>query len=194
MSTKEITKDYIGEFGKAYNGGILGLTRAAEIYVAAIDENPEMREKFREAFDNQIPWSIWPQFEAIGRKCMHPRLLMGGVSDAKKSRIIKRLPYSLQESIFDRREKFELLTTNGDTLNVDVLSATPEQVEKLFDEHGDYRTLAEQKAYDEQLKSDAAVAEVAPEPMPYSIRRGRVSFIRPITLGKRDLQRIISEM
>ena len=74
----------IEKFKTALTAGIDGIVRASEIYVAALDEDPRNGDKFRDALAEMVPSSAWGQFEAVGRKWMHPRLLMGVVADKKK--------------------------------------------------------------------------------------------------------------
>jgi hypothetical protein len=116
------------DFREAFQRGIEGIVQAAEVYVAALDDDPRNADRFRDEFADYIPPGAWAQFEAVGRKWMHPRLLMGGVADRRKAAIIKRLTYSGQERVFNR-ERFSLLTANGDTLEVDMLEATADQAE-----------------------------------------------------------------
>jgi len=145
VTTKAVAVDRLAEFRTALQAGIDGIVRASEIYVAALDEDPRNADTFRAKFAEWVPAAAWAQFEAVGRKWMHPRLLMGGVSDPKKSKCIKRLPYSTQERIF-KRDRFQLLTADGDTLEVDLLEATASQAEQLCGD-ANMRTLAEQKAW-----------------------------------------------
>ena len=120
---------------------------------------------------------------------MHPRLLMGGMSDRKRQNCIKRLPYSVQEQIFSGA-RFKLLTQKGETLMVDMMEATQEQVEQLCGDSS-IRSLGEQKAWSERLSVSAPI-EV--EQLPYVILKGRISFRRGVTLSKQEMRNIISEM
>jgi len=114
---------------------------------------------------------------------------MGGMTDRKKSARIKRLPYSMQERVF-AHERFPLLTGNGETLQIDMLEATCEQLDQLCD--GDsVRNLAEQKAYQE---TRAILDQEKPEVMPYTVAGGRVSFRRGVTLTRAELKRLLQEM
>jgi hypothetical protein len=180
----------IADFREALQNGINGIVKAAEIYVAAVDADPRDADRFREEFAEWVPASAWSQFEAVGRKWMHPRLLMGGVADRKKSTLIKRLPYSTQERVF-KRERFDLLISNGEKLKVDIMEATPEQAEQLCN-GSTIRTLSEQKAWLEsrvvQDKSEPA------EVMPYTISDGRAHFRKNTILTKQEVKRVLMEM
>jgi hypothetical protein len=180
----------IQAFREAFASGINSITKAAEIYVRSLDENPRNADKFKEAFADQIPATAWSGFEAVGRKWMHPRLLMGGIANTKKSTIIKRLPYSMQERVFNR-ERFDLLCADGDKLQVDVMEATPEQVEQIFD-GSSVRNLSAQKAYIEARKAEPE--KTATEVLPYTISDGKVCFRRGVSLSKSELRNILQAM
>jgi len=182
----------MADFRTALQQGIEGIVKASEIYVAALDDDPQNADRFRDEFASWVPATTWAQFEAVGRKLMHPRLLMGGVSDYRKSTLIRRLPYSMQERVFGR-ERFELLTKSGSTLKVDLLEATPEQAEQLCD-GSSIRNLSAQKAW---LESRAAAAASVVEPaelLPYIISQGRVVFRRGCTLSRAEVKRLLTDM
>lgn len=188
---KEISiKSRISEFRNALQAGIQGIVKAAEIYVEALDDDPRNADKFREEFADWVPASAWAQFEAVGRKWMHPRLLMGGVADRRKSTHIKKLPYSMQERVFNG-ERFQLLTSGGDTLEVDLMEATPQQVEQLCN-GSSIRTLSEQRAWleAETLAESGEDAEV----LPYTVSNGKVVFRRGCILNRPELKRLLQEM
>jgi len=184
--TQELSK-----FQDAFTRGLEGITEASKIYVDAIDDNPENSEKFREYFADSIPSSTWSSFEAIGRKWMHPRLLIGGMSDRAKAMLVKRLPYDEQSNIMEKRKRYPLLLIGGDTLEVSVQDATLEQVGQLID-GSTIRNLAAQKAFLEQAKTTKAIKES--EPLPYTLSDGRITFRRSVTLTKAELRRILAEM
>jgi len=187
---KMIISSKIAEFRSALQDGINGIVKAAEIYVAALDDDPRNADRFREEFAEWVPASAWSQFEAVGRKWMHPRLLMGGVADRKKASLIKRLPYSTQDRVF-KRERFPLLTADGSKLQVDILEATHEQAEQLCNGTA-IRSLSEQKAW---IESRASVAMTEPaEVLPYTIGEGRVTFRRGCILNRSELKRLLQDM
>ncbi len=104
---KLTNEELISQFREAITTGINGFVRAGELYVKAIDQDPKNAERMQLEFADIVPSKAWKQFEAIGRKWIHPKLILGGMSDAKKTNIVKRLPYSLQNRVFEG-EKFEL--------------------------------------------------------------------------------------
>lgn len=179
----------VSKFRAALTAGIEGIVQAAEIYVDAIDRDPDMKQVFVYELADILPKSAWSQFEAVGRRRMHPCLILGGMSDAKKLSMVRRLPYSTQEQVFNRT-RFPLLVSNNDVLNVDLFEATPEQAAQLCDKTG-IRSVAEQKAW---LTSRPAVTAETPEPMPYTISAGKVIFRRGVMLTKQEVRRLLQEM
>ena len=190
MSKEVVLMESVKKFRDAFMKGIDGIVNAAEIYVEAIDDDSRNADKFREEFADWIPASAWSQFEAVGRKWLHPKMIMGGIADRKKNAILKRLPYSTQERIFNH-ERFQLLTHSGDTLMVDILEATPEQVDQLCNADV-IRNIAEQKAWCETQHSETT--EDAIELLPYTISGGTVHFRRGVKLNKTEVRRILQEM
>jgi len=187
--SKALTTERVSAFREAIQAGIDGFVRAGEIYVEAIDEDPKAADEFREKFADTIPVAMWGKFEALGRKWMHPKLLMGGVTSGKKQTIIKRLPYSLQERVFER-ERFPLLLDGGDTLEVDVIEATDAQAEQLFDGSA-VRSLSAQRAYMEARK---AAGGESFESLPYVVSGGKIRFRRNCEMSRAEIKRLLSEM
>ena len=194
MSEEVAVKSQMDAFRAAMQQGIEGLTRAGEIWVAVLDEDPRNADKFKATFADLVPLSAWAQFEAIGRKWMHPRLIMGGVADRRKSALIKKLTYSAQERVFSR-ECFKLLTAAGDTLEVDLLEATTEQAEQICN-GASTRSLLEQRAWVESRVESRVVARAQEqaELLPYTINDGKVSFRRGTTLTRAEMKRLLAEM
>lgn len=179
---------YVDRFREAFMAGVEGIARAAAIYVEAIDENPNFGDAFRDEFADIIPVGAWAGMEKVGRKLMHPNLLMGG--GGKYASRIKRLPYSTQERVIGG-ERFDLLTADGQTLKVDVRQITTEQADQLFDgEH--IRTLPEQRAWLESRKGRQVVEEA--DTMPYVIKGGKVLFRRGTTLSRPEIRRLLEVM
>lgn len=185
---KAIVRSDVKKFRDEFLKGIQGIVRASEIYVKSIDENPRNGDVFRKELGDWIPAAAWSQFEAVGRKWMHPKLLMGGMADRKKSTIVKRLPYSMQERVFSK-ERFELLTKDGDTLKIDVTEGTAEQAAQLFDGNT-LRNIPAQKAYIE----NQAPVKIQAEVLPYIISGGKITFRRGTILNKVELRRLLQEL
>ena len=178
------------EFREALAGTIAGVVRCGEIYAATLDESPEAAAALRSQFDGVVPQSAWRLFEAVGRKVMHPSLLLGAVPNAKKHKIIRSMPFDVQTRIFQRK-RFDMLTEDGDTLKVDVLEASPEQVAQMFDDDGP-RSVSAQRAFIESRR--AKESEDVVDRMPYEIRRGKLVVRKGTELTRAEVQRILMEM
>jgi hypothetical protein len=188
MKATTADRDYKLEFSEALTCGIDNIAQAARVYVEAIDANPALADEFAADFRDIVPASAWAGFEAVGRKWMHPRLLMGG--GGRFASKIKRLPYHTQERIFNG-DRFDMLLPGGDTIKVDVREAQQEQAEQLFD--GNHiRTLAEQKLFLTKRASEPVLAHA--EVMPYTINNGVITFRRGVSLTRQEIKRIIAVM
>jgi len=186
MTTSIESRKKLEAFKQAFTTGIEGIVSAANIYVEAIDDNPKNADLFRDEFADWIPESAWTGFEAVGRKWMHPKLLMGG--GGRFSSKIKRLPYSSQERIFGG-EKFPLMTHAGDTLNVDIRNITGDQADQLFD-GSHIRSLPQQKAYLESRKQTNTDEVCIEELLPYKIVGSRVHFRKDCVLTRDELKNL----
>lgn len=187
----DVVLSAVERFGDAFKRGIDGIVEAAEVYVKAIDADPAAADVFRDRFSDCIPPSAWAGFEAVGRKWIHPKLLMGGMSDRRVAAKVKRLPYSVQERVF-HKERFDLLLLDGQVLRVSLLECSPEQADQLCDGQI-IRDIAAQRAWLEAAKRRAVTIPDA-EPMPYLISGGRVTFRKATTMSKAELKRIIASM
>ena len=151
---REVVMNAVNEFRDALLSGLEGIMRAAEVYVAAVDEDPRNADVFRDELSDFVPASAWAMFEAVGRRQMHPKLLMGGMADRKKSAAVKRLPYSQQERVF-AGERVELVVESGDLLKVSLLDCTADQAEQICSRAG-FRSQSQQRAWLEEKRLAAA--------------------------------------
>ena len=186
---KAVVRKAVNEFRKAFQSGIEGIVKASEIYVDALDADPKNADVFRKEFADWIPSSSWAQFEAVGRKWIHPRLIMGGMSNSKKSTRIKRLPYSMQERVF-AREQFPLLVSDRKIIDIDMMEATPEQVEQLCN-GSEIRSIKEQRIW---IQSQSSVRSVRYKRKPYRIIDGKVVFRRGATLTSGEIVTLLQEI
>ena len=180
-------KKSFSEFRKAFQQGIDGIVKASNIYVKALDQDPRNADRFKEQFKDMIPDSAWAGFEAVGRKWLHPRMLMGGVSDRRKNAAIKKLPYSAQERVF----KKELVSVVVDSRieKIDLLSATADVVEQVCDTSG-LRSVDQQMQY---IKTKSMPKELVKK-LPYVITHGKVYFTSGTLMSKEELENVIAEM
>lgn len=192
VTRTEIMLPEVQSFRTALTNGIDGIVKAAHIYVAAIDKDPRNQGAFEDGCSDILPHQAWAQFEAIGRRVIHPKLLFGGMASRPKAHLLKRLPYSAQERLLNRG-KMELVCSGGDRLKVTIYDATVEQAKQLIGDRA-VRTPEEQKAWMEAQKQRVAMPPEPASVMPYTITDGKVTFRRAVTLTKREVQRILQEL
>ena len=183
-------ESYLEQFSISFTQGLESIAKAASIYVKAIDESHSMKGKFIERFAGVIPAGAWANFEAVGRKTMHPRIMLGV---GRNTSFIKRLPFSDQEDIVNGK-KVELLTADGDSLPVDARDISAHQSRQLF--AGNHiRTLSEQRAFiedDNRIEKDNAV-ELA-KIIRYRIENGNVHFAHNTVFTMNELITITAEL
>lgn len=191
LNTQGQWPDYVLAFRDAYNGARDGLLRAGEIYVRAIDEDPERAKEFRAALPD-FSERIWSQLELMGRHQVLPQLLLSTSIPYREQ--LKRLPFTQQKRIVEDREPIELLVNEDDILKVDVNSLTPEQAKQVF--RGDHMaTLGEQKAWLVDREGKAKLTKGDPiDSMPYVIQGNKLLVKRNTQFTLRDLRNIIKLM
>lgn len=182
-------RDYVKEFREAFTGFLIGIEKAAKIYIDAIDQDPNYANIFEQEFGQMIPRGAWKKLEQIGRRTLHPKLLMGLVP--LHNGIISRLPYAMQEKIVSGH-KFELLTADNDVLKVDIMTMTSRQAKQLFAKDH-VRTKPEQKAYmvEEAL---LAASQQVDQFVPYEIRKHDVYFKGNTILTFDELKRLALQL
>tara|TARA_R110000824_G_scaffold231902_1_gene419790 strand:- start:2633 stop:3208 length:576 start_codon:yes stop_codon:yes gene_type:complete len=181
--------ELLKEFKASLDAGINGFMNAGDIYVRAIDQDPEYADRLQEELKDIVPGRAWSQLEALGRKIIHPKLILGGLSDPRKTNVIKRLPYSLQNRVF-KEEKFPLLISGGDILDVSLLKASYDQTIQICGE-GQIRSPAEQKAY---IESNKLKEELRPQDLPYYFSKGKIIFRKNTQLTRAELKQLVAQL
>ena len=190
---KKMQKQYIKRFQTALTSATEKIYEASKIYVEAIDSDPNFKGVFQEAFQDTIPTSAWGGFENVGRGILHQKLLFGGGANAH---YIKKLAISDQNTILNGTS-VKMLTSTGDTLLVDAREVSKLQANQIFNGNT-IRTITEQRAYIESLKSksaiDASLADA--NEMPYEIIGNR--FVvrandKDQTFTKKQVKRLFSK-
>jgi len=180
-------KGYIAEFRKLHEAGVANFQAACEVYVKAIETNPQAVFLFQDTFKKDIHRSMWTTIEAVGRHQIAPAIaLFGG---GRYTSRIKHLPYALQERIAND-ELFEYLTPRGEVLMVDVRTILPEQANQMF--NGDsIRTVAEQRSY---VEAKRLCPDEPAIPMPYTIVKHKVVFHKNTVLTVREVEQLLAAM
>jgi hypothetical protein len=133
---------------------------------------------------------ILGKFEMMGRKVLHPQLLLGDSPGFEK---LAQMPYSVQERFLQEPIPLVVETERGtDTLMVSAKNMTANQARQLFAK-GRIRTEGEQKAWliDQRAKNAKPAGSNIPA---WSIRGGRVVFTEGATLSAGELATIITQL
>jgi len=183
----------VEQFGDLLHKGYEYLTKACQLYVKAIDEDQEAKAAFVDAYPD-IPATAWRRFEAVGRGSMHPMLLANLTVGARR---LERCSYSEQAKYV--KGPVEILLANKDVLKVSLHNLTSDQVRQVFaTDH--IRSIPEQRAYLESMKTRDAVAEAAAveakrnPAKSWRIVRGRLVVTGPCEFDKEDLFRVLIDM
>jgi hypothetical protein len=133
---------------------------------------------------------ILGRFEQMGRKILHPQLLLSASPGFSK---LSKLPFSMQERYLSEPVPIIVHTENGpDVLLVETKNMTKEQANQVF-APGRIRTEGEQRAWLMQQRSNAA-KPVGSNVAPWSIKGGRVVFVAGATLSAGELATIITQL
>lgn len=186
----QIQKRAIETFRAAMQAGIDKICEAANIYVAAIDADSSMKDAFAESCPG-IPPGAWAGLEAVGRGILDRRLLWGG---GRAASYLRRLPVSEQKAALDAG--VQMVTAKGDTLRVMPEKMTSAQCHQVF--AADHiRDAGEQRAWIEsqavEHSQPVAMATLA-DALPWEVAGGKLIVRTPMTLTRRDIQRVLREM
>lgn len=181
---------YLVDLRNALRKGIDSIIEMGQIYVKAIDEDPENAKRIADEFASVIPRAAWRRYEEVGRGLHDHRLLLG--LGGANTKFIKRLPRPMQSQILDGK-KVDLLSTDGTSLKVDARNTTPEHAKQLF-ANSAIRTISEQREYIDSHKNREVLQEQTPSVIPYEIRRNGVYFPGATLLTKEELRRLVLEI
>jgi hypothetical protein len=138
--TKSATVDqFLALFKEGYDAWV----KAGEVLVELIDQNPMVIDEILDRYPD-INAGILRQFEKLGRKQLHPLLLLESTPGESR---LARLPYSEQVRHLDAPVEIIVETDAGpDTMSVQVKHLTRLQAEQIFAKDH-VRNLAEQRAW-----------------------------------------------
>lgn len=179
----------IKEFASLCQQGIDAWVKAGEILVELVEEDPQVFDKIIEA-DPRMNAGILGKFEAMGRKVLHPQLL---IDDSPGVERLAEMPYSVQERFLNEPIPLVIETENGtDILRVSVKNMTGNQARQIFGK-GRIRTEGEQKAWltDQRAKKAKPAGSNIPA---WTIKAGRVCFNEGATLSAGELATIITQL
>jgi len=179
----------IQEFAELCQKGIDAWTRAGEIIVELVEADPQVFDKIIE-FNPNMDAGILGKFEMMGRKVLHPKLLL---NDSPGFDALSEMPYSVQERFLISPIPLIVETETGtDVLMVDAKNMTRNQTRQVFGK-GRIRTEGEQKAWlmDQRAKKAKPCGTNIPA---WIIRGGRVQFNEGATLSAGELATIITQL
>jgi len=185
-----IIKNKIDEFSRCITDGINSWIRAGELVIEILAENPNAVDDICRAVPG-LPRDVVYRFEAIGRRDVHPQLLLSAAPGIRK---LATMPYSVQCQFVSNPVPFMVETEHGvETLLVNVNNMTGDQCRQAFGASS-VRGIPEQRAWIESEKRKAVAASMEPELVPYSIVGNRVTFRRGCTVTKREMKQILEMM
>ena len=181
-----LTKSAIKQFVSLFQEGYEAWVKAGKLVAGQLEQDPDFAEKVH-AECPEISVDTVYAFDRLGRKELHPKLL---VSDSPGAKKLRRLPYSVQEKLTDSPVSVLIKTERGwDTLNVSVFNLTAEQASQVFDSDC-VRNEAQQRAFIESKCSKALIQVDEP----YRVSGRKLLVMQPCQLTAKQLARILSEM
>jgi hypothetical protein len=190
MELEKWRNEKISEFASCIASGIESWVRAGEIVAEILAADPSAVDDICQAVPG-LPKDVIYRFESIGRKEVHPRLLLSASPGVRR---LSSMPYSLQSKYID--EPIEVLIEKDggtDRLLVKAENLTTDQCKQVF-ARTHIRGLSEQKAFVESEKQASAIAKIEPEQTPYYITGGKITFRKSCVMTKRELRQILKAM
>ena len=174
-----------------YRKGVEAWIEAGEVLCQMVDTDPHSYDYIIQKCPI-INAGILERFEQMGRKTLHPQLLLNNSIGYSK---LQKLPYSLQERYLDEPIPLIVHTESGETdvLLVKAREMTQDQANQVF-ASGRIRTEGEQKAWLIQQRSNKARDIVpAAQQTPYKIKGNKV-IINGMEFTRRQLASILAQM
>ena len=182
-------QDKIATFIEHFRRGVEEWISAGEILVEMVEEDPYVYDYIIQQCP-QLNAGILGRFEQMGRKTLHPQLLLTASPGFAK---LQKLPFSLQERYIEEPVPVIVHTEQGtDVLLVKAKDMTKEQANQVF-ATGRIRTEGEQKAFLVQQESRRAADKKEAVDRPWRIR-GHKAIINGVEFTRKELYAILSQM
>lgn len=182
-------KKQIEAFIELFQQGVNAWIKAGEMLVEMVEDDPHVYDYIIQQCPT-LNAGILGRFEQMGRKNLHPQLLLTASPGFDK---LRKLPFSMQERYITEPVPIIVHTESGtDVLLVHAKNMTKEQANQVFAQ-GRIRTEGEQKAWMMQQRSNAA-KPIGGNISPWSIRNGRVVFNAGASLSAGELATIITQL
>lgn len=179
----------IEKFIELFTTGVNAWIQAGEMLVEMVEEDPHVYDYIIQKCPT-LNAGILGRFEQMGRKTLHPQLLLSASPGFSK---LSKLPFSMQERYLSEPVPIIVHTDGGtDVLLVEAKNMTKEQANQVF-APGRIRTEGEQKAWLMQQRSMAA-KPVGGNISPWTIKGGRVVFNAGASLSAGELATIITQL
>ena len=179
----------IATFIELFKAGVEAWIKAGEILVELVEADPHTYDYIIQQCP-QLNAGILGRFEQMGRKILHPQLLLTASPGFAK---LQKLPMSMQERYIEEPIPLIVHTEEGtDVLLVKAKDMTKDQAAQVF-APGRLRTEGEQKAYLMQQRSISARPVGSSLPA-WKIKNGRVEFQAGATLSAGELATIITQL
>ena len=179
----------IEKFIELFQTGVNAWIQAGELLVSMVEEDPHIYDYIIQKCPT-LNAGILGRFEQMGRKTLHPQLLLTASPGFDK---LRRLPFSMQERYIKEPIPLIVHTDGGtDVLLVEAKNMTKEQANQVF-APGRIRTEGEQKAWLMQQRSMAAKPAGTNLPA-WTVKGGKVVFNQGATLSAGELATIITQL
>ena len=185
--TKKESNQKINQFITLFKQGVDAWIKAGEVLVDLVESDPHTYDYIIQQCP-QINAGILGRFEQMGRKTLHPQLLLTASPGFAK---LTRLPFSMQERYISEPIPLIIHTAEGtDVLLVKAKDMTKEQANQAF-APGRLRTQGEQKALLMQQQSNNARPVTTSKP--WSIRGSKI-IINGLEFTRKELTAILAQM
>jgi hypothetical protein len=188
--TQPQRNEAITSFIALFKDGVEAWIKAGEILVELVEDDPHAYDYIIQQCP-QINAGILGRFEQMGRKTLHPQLLLTSSPGFAR---LQRLPFSLQERYITEPIPLIIHTDDGtDMMLVQAKNMTKEQAAQCF-APGRIRTEGEQKAWMMQQRSNAARPVNKDSAPAWTIKGGRVIFREGTSMSAGELATIIAQL
>ena len=185
--TKKESNQKINQFITLFKEGVNAWIKAGEILVELVESDPHTYDYIIQECP-QLNAGILGRFEQMGRKTLHPQLLLTASPGFAK---LTKLPFSMQERYIEEPIPIIVHTDEGtDVLLVQAKNMTKEQASQVF-APGRIRTEGEQKAWLMQQKSNSARPVTSSKP--WSIKGSKI-IINGLEFTRKELTAILAQM
>lgn len=185
--TQKESKQKTNQFIALFKEGVDAWIKAGEILVDLVESDPHAYDYIIQSCP-QLNAGILGRFEQMGRKTLHPQLLLTASPGFAK---LTRLPFSMQERYIEEPIPMIVHTKEGpDVLLVQAKNMTKEQAAQAF-APGRVRTEGEQRAWLMQQESNAARPVTSNKP--WSIKGNKI-IINGLEFTRKELTVILAQM